>query len=382
MQIGVERFSGARLRQALDYSLVTAKSLADGVGVSPSNITKYMSGDLKPSPNIFEQIRIFLKFPTQYFLDEASVIPDGEIKQWRSLKAATKRARKRGESILEWQIESHSYFRNYFDFPRFQSINSETPINHRTINSEFIEQITKGLRETWGIGTQPIKNLTRQVECFGICVGHANFGSEKLDAVSCIRDKIPFILLNSQVTSAARLRFNVAHELGHILLHSNVTLSDFETDGVFDELEEQAHYFAAALLLPDTAFTNDFWAPTLKCLEGLKKKWNVSIQAMMRRAFELNLITSAQFSYLNIAISKKGWRSQEPLDDSTTIEKPRLFGQSIERMKSDHGKSPSDIMSEIPFPTWIAEELWAVPNGVLTNNSSSSSAENVLQFRN
>jgi Zn-dependent peptidase ImmA (M78 family)/transcriptional regulator with XRE-family HTH domain len=380
MQIGVDRFSGVRLRQALDYSLVTAKSLADAVGVSPSNITKYISGDLKPSPNVFDQIRVFLKFPEQFFLDEAPVVPNGEIKKWRSLKAATKRARKKGESILEWQIESHNYFRCYFDFPRFQSLEFETPIDHKQISSESIEQLTARLREIWGIGTQPIKNLTRIVECFGICVCRANFDNEKQDAVSCVRDGIPYILLNSQIQSSSRLRFNVAHELGHILLHSSVTQCEFENEDVFDELEEQAHYFASALLLPEAAFTNDFWAPTLKCLEGLKKKWNVSIQAMMRRALELNLITSAQFGYLNIGISKRGWRVQEPLDDVTPIEKPRLFEQSLERMSSDHGKTPIDILSELPFPSWIAEELWAVPSGTFID-SSVESPVNILPFR-
>lgn len=380
MQIGVDRFSGVRLRQALDYSLITAKSLADAVGVSPSNITKYISGDLKPSPSVFNQIRVFLNFPEQFFLDEAPIVPAGEIKKWRSLKAATKRSRKKGESILEWQIESYNYFCEYFNFPRFQSFDLETPIEYRQINSDFIEKLASQLREKWEIGQRPIKNLTRLVECFGICVCHANFENEKQDAVSCIRNKVPYILLNSQVRSSSRIRFNVAHELGHILLHSNITQDEFDNEDIFDELEEQAHYFASALLLPEDAFTNDFWAPTLKCLEGLKKKWNVSIQAMMRRALELNLITSAQFGYLNIGISKKGWRTHEPLDDVTPIEKPRLFEQSLERMKSDHGKTPIDILTELPFPSGIAGELWSVPPRIFSD-SPIETPENILPFR-
>ena len=380
MQIGVNRFSGVRLRQALDYSLVTAKSLADAVGVSPSNITKYISGDLKPSPSVFNKIRDFLNFPDHFFLNEAPDVPTGEIKKWRSLKAATKRSRKKGESMLEWQIESYRYFRGYFDFPCFQSLEFESPIEHKQINSELIEMLAGKLRKKWEIGLHPIRNLTRLVECFGICVCRANFGNERQDAVSCVRNKVPYILLNSQVQSSSRIRFNVAHELGHILLHSNITQHEFENEDVFNELEEQAHYFASALLLPESSFTNDFWAPTLKCLEGLKKKWNVSIQAMMRRALELNLITSAQFGYLNIGISKKGWRIQEPLDDVTPIEKPRLFKQSLERMRSDHGKTPIDILSELPFPCWIAEELWGVPSGMFIDDSIGQH-KNIIPFR-
>lgn len=256
----------------------------------------------------------------------------------------------------------------------------ETPIEHKQINSEFIERLAGQLRESWGIGQQPIKNLTRLAECFGICICHANFGNEKQDAVSCVRNKVPYVLLNSQVQSSSRNRFNVAHELGHILLHSNITQDEFDNEDVFNELEEQAHYFASALLLPEVAFTNDFWAPTLKCLEGLKKKWNVSIQAMMRRALELNLMTTAQFGYLNIGISKKGWRIQEPLDDVTPIEQPRLFGQSLERMRSDHSKTPMDVLSEIPFPSWVAEELWAVPSGTLIADSVED-LEKIISFR-
>lgn len=380
MQVGVEKFSGRRLKQALDYSLITAKSLADAVDVSASNITKYIGGDLKPSPNVFDRIRIYLKFPPQFFLDDGDqeIAKDG-LKQWRSLKAATKRARKRGEVLLEWQIESYSYFKNYFNYPTYQKKMVSSPIDHRAINSDFIEQLTVDLRESWGVGLQPIKNLTRQVECDGVCVSHADLGNDKLDAVSCVRAGVPYILINSQIASSSRFRFNVAHELAHILIHSTVTEKQLEDEGLYDELEEQAHYFAAALLLPAEAFANDFWAPTLKCLEGLKLKWNVSIQAMMRRALDLNLITSAQFGYLNIAINRKGWRSKEPLDDTTPIERPRLFGQSLERMESDHGKSPKEIINDLPFPPWVAGQLWSVNATVFSLPTEESDAV-VLKF--
>lgn len=51
----------------------------------------------------------------------------------------------------------------------------------------------------------------------------------------------------------------------------------------------------------------------LKC-RWIKRKWRVSMQAMMFRARQLGIISGNQFSYMMRQISKNGWRKQEPGD--------------------------------------------------------------------
>ena len=77
----------------------------------------------------------------------------------------------------------------------------------------------------------------------------------------------------------------------------------------------------------------------------------------MRRALELNLITSSQFSYLNIAISRKGWRVKEPLDDEVLPEQDRLFEQSVEQMSIRHAVDHCQILEAVAVPNDVARSM-------------------------
>lgn len=357
MQIGVEEFNGSRLKEALEYRQDTYTKLAEAVGVVPSNITKYVNGDLKPSPAVFDQIALYLNCPTVFFLSPSSETGAQEVSLWRSLKSATKRSRKRGSVILEWQRRCYQYLSEHFEYPRFEAPQIDVPDHFSEIDSEFIDNYCLLLRESWGLDTRPISHLVRLLERQGFCISTLALNNKKQDAVSTVVDGIPYILLNSEITSAARIRFNVAHELGHVLLHRSVTQEDLEDNDSFNEIEEQAHYFASSLLLPEKPFASDFWAPTLKCIETIKAKWNVSMQSIMRRALELNLITSSQFSYLNISISRKGWRVKEPLDDEVVPERDRLFEQSVEQMSIRYSVGIRQILDTVAVPNDVARSM-------------------------
>jgi len=56
----------------------------------------------------------------------------------------------------------------------------------------------------------------------------------------------------------------------------------------------------------------------------------VSIQALIRRAFDLHLISDRQFRYLFEQLSTKGWRLNEPSNLDVPAEKPRGLRQMAE----------------------------------------------------
>ncbi len=92
-------------------------------------------------------------------------------------------------------------------------------------------------------------------------------------------------MLGSDKDSAARSRFDAAHELAHLILHNSVTKLG---PPLHKLLEEQANRFAGAFLLPVDGFTNDIGALlTLNSLWVLKRKWRVSIAAMIHRCAEI-----------------------------------------------------------------------------------------------
>ncbi len=379
MQIGVDNFCGARLAQAMEFRMVNNGMLAEQLNVSPPTITKYLKGDLRPKPENFVKIYQCLGFPPAFFTSSVPSYGEGQ-KLWRSLASAKKVARMRGEVVLDWQVELWKHFNSIFDLPPFdlEQFQIKSP-DFNAISYDRIEEIALQIRLHWGAGQQPLRNLIRSMERSGVVVNAVNLMVEKLDAVSTIREGTPYVLLNSFEHASARTRFDAAHELGHIILHSRVGSKALKKEA-FPILEDQAHYFASALLLPAEAFLRDLWAPTMKCFVELKSKWVVSVQAMMRRSLELNAITESQYSYLNIAISKKNWRKVEPLDDSLKLEQPRLFAKCLEKLQNEKDVSPAQTLDELRLPVDIAEQVFAVERGFF-DGSKENEQTNVLEFK-
>ena len=135
-----------------------------------------------------------------------------------------------------------------------------------------------------------------------------------------------------------RQRLSVAHELGHLLLHQTL-------QGKFDDIEKEANQFAGELLFPEDAARQELVPPiTLSGLADLKRKRGMSLQALIFKALEIDVIDERQANSLRVQISKKGWRKQEPEALYIKPEKPRalrrmaevLYGDPIDYKKFAH----------------------------------------------
>jgi len=119
-----------------------------------------------------------------------------------------------------------------------------------------------------------------------------------------------------------RVRYSIAHELGHLVLHPTIK-------GQISDAEKEADQFAAEFLMPEIAMRRELAPPiTLPSVSRLKARWRVAIQALVRRAFELAIITKRQYTYLFEQIGARGWRTSEPVE--VPIEKPRAFKKMAE----------------------------------------------------
>src|SRR5439155_14410703 len=149
-----------------------------------------------------------------------------------------------------------------------------------------------------------------------IIVAHSELGCEALDSFSEWAGDTPYIFLGAEKTCAVRARFNLGHELGHLILHRRVDEKHVRyIPSDHRKMEEQAHRFAGAFLLPAKSFGRDVYAVTLEALRSLKPKWKVAIGALLKRAEHLGFISERQLQRTWIAYSRRGWRSREPLDD-------------------------------------------------------------------
>ena len=171
---------------------------------------------------------------------------------------------------------------------------------------DAIERAAEQCRRAWGIGMGPIKHIGRVAEGNGVIVIRYLRHADKIDAFARRGDR-NIIVLNTYRTSTSRWVYDVAHELGHFVLHEAVETGSKET-------ETQANLFAGALLLPRRSFAREFaarsfsWAHVMQ----LKQRWVVSASAIIRRAFELALIHPVAYRQHYQYMSARGWLKREP----------------------------------------------------------------------
>jgi len=220
----------------------------------------------------------------------------------------------------------------------------------QALTDKEIEAIALSVREKLGLGTQPITNLVRTLEKAGIAIlRYASLANVKMDGLSQHTElgRPLCAIIARDEPSRVREYFSLAHELGHIVLHSQVSTQRYDALADAKILEDQANRFASSFLLPAQAFLNDLMAPTLGYFEFLKRKWHVSIAAMIRRCYDLEQIDRAAYASLNVRLSQKRWRTKEPLDDVLEIEKPILLEQIFRTLSEREGISGARVAQEL-----------------------------------
>ena len=132
-------------------------------------------------------------------------------------------------------------------------------------------------------------------------------------------------------------------------------------------MERQAHLFAGAFLVPEGPLSRSLYSPTLNAFRYLKQHWLVSISALIHRSEDVGLIDAEQARRLWIALSRRGWRREEPLDDSIPIEEPRLLRTAFELMTQRAPEMRTAIGAQLGLDDDDIEELSALPAGFLSD---------------
>jgi Zn-dependent peptidase ImmA (M78 family) len=175
-----------------------------------------------------------------------------------------------------------------------------------------IEHIATQTRRHWQLGDGPIANVVALLETHGAVLSRFAMGSENVDAFSCWLSKRPYIVLGSGKQSAVRSRFDAAHELAHLILHQDVSQEDLESPKVRTRVEREANQFAGAFLLPRPSLLAEFYSNRLSHLQGLKRRWRVSMQALAHRAMQIGALDEDQYINFRKQMSSQKWLTSEP----------------------------------------------------------------------
>ncbi len=361
------KYVADRLREARMARGYNISEFANFIGLSKQVISQYEIGRTKPSTETLQRISRGLKLPISYFTNPRSRQSEGNTIFFRSLEVATKKDRERLRCRLHWAADIFAHLSEFIDFPPvdlptiddYISIKDrgvELNCEHRVgIGKHVIDEIAYGLRSKWKLGHGPITNLISLLESKGIIVVKEPFFSRvtgdvsqaPTDALSGWINGRPFVYLSQDKESAARSRFDAAHELGHLLLHYDVEIT---SKSILNDIEKEANYFAGTFLLPKNTFGKEVTSlsTSLNHFEVLKRRWKVSIAAMMYRCNkDLAVLSESQARYLWRQLNAKGWRIKEPLDDELEEEIPSLLNRAIIMLSQHQIRTPSEIREHL-----------------------------------
>lgn len=360
-----EKIKEARI--ARGYTLA---ELAEKIGVTRQSVSKYELGLSTPSASIFNNIVQTLGFPLAFFFTEDKVQAEhGEPIFFRSLKSADRKNRDISEIRAKWMKKICLFIKKYINFPKVNFPDLDDSLIKDKYSFEDIEQIANLVRDYWNIGRGPIENLAFLLERNGFLISKLGINDEKIDAFSTWIAERPVIFLGSDKECAVRSRFDLAHELGHAILHKHHHPSKLQEPKSLKLIEKEANMFASAFLLPKDTFGMEIMSTSLDHFIMLKRRWKVSIQAMVYRCNELKYLTDDQTLYIRKKMAKLNMRKNEPLDDELIPEKPVVIRQAVEMLLDKKILTKRQIKETFNLPVEEIEELLGLDPGMLSEQA-------------
>lgn len=313
-------FNPDMLRLARDVREFTQVELANKAGFTQALVSKLENGLGQPSEEVIGKLVEILGFPSSFYSqpDRQEGFPHFHYR---------KRARLGAKPLAHINAVINIRRMHVSKLARSYEVDIHKPIPQIDLDHAGVtpEKLAERLREYWMLPRGPIDDLTQLIEDAGGIVIRCRFGTDLLDGISFRSAGLPPIFCMNREVPGDRYRFSLAHELGHMVMHS---IPDDDA-----KMEEQAHRFAAAFLMPATDVRAHLASPKLSTLGRVKAYWRVSIKSLIRRSHQLKLITDHQYKNLMVSYSKS-FKEGEPYP--IEVEEPRrlqaMIAYHIERL--------------------------------------------------
>lgn len=324
-------FVGAKLRLARSFNAMSQAELAGRLEVSGAYISQVESGAKQPSATMLDAISDVLGFEKGFFFEP--LVNEFRDDECHFRKRMTTPAGVRNRMLAHGTLFARvvAYLDNELELP----VPSVPEI--RASTDEAIERAADQCRLQWDLGRDlPIVNMVRVLENAGVVVTNFHADAEKIDAFSRHGPR-PIVVLTTDKDSASRSVFDTAHECGHLVMHTGM-----ETGSA--ERESEADRFASAFLLPRAGFVREFprssrldWT----ALFAMKRRWHVSVAAIVRRARDLRLIDGELYQRAYRYIYARGWHKGEP--EEFDRDPPELLQEAFTALEEVTGETPRDV---------------------------------------
>jgi len=299
-----KRLRQARLMAGLTQQQVVTHLAQLGVSLTKAGLSKYERGGSSPGATLLLKLAQVFGVRSDYFLKEPSVCI-----QWLAFRKFTSLGKRRQERIQAMAAEIVER-QVWLQEKLFPQVKITVPRAHKARTLEDAEKAAAMLRKEWKLENLPLESITKTMEDRG-CIVVMCFNNEgDFHGLSGKANDRYLVSVVSGASSEDRRRFSLAHELGHLVM---------DCEGVtVKEQESLANRFAAAFIVPPTVARQELGehrrSLSFQELGILKRKHGLSMQAWIRRAFDLGIINEGHFRTLCIQFSAKGWRKEEPVE--------------------------------------------------------------------
>jgi Zn-dependent peptidase ImmA (M78 family)/DNA-binding XRE family transcriptional regulator len=323
----MQQVRGEMIQLARESRGLTQSQLAKLTEISQARISKFESNEKEINEEAIIKIAKILDYPQAFFARNIPLRGLGVsgIFHRKRLSIPIQILKKIQAEFSIRMVEVMTLLNNV-------EIQCEYSFHHYDIGEyNSPEQIAELLRAQWALPVGPIKNIIDVIENAGGIVFKYDLETRKLDAQSnWISGSPPIFFVNKHIPTD-RMRFTLAHEIGHILMHEYPT----------PNMEKEADQFASAFLMPKDEISQDLIPFSIERAVSLKSKWKVSIAAIIMRAYDIGIISSTQKQRYFTQLGILGYRKEEPVQ--LPEEEPSLIRKLIETCQKELGFTIPDF---------------------------------------
>lgn len=359
-------FIGGNLTNLRIMHGYSRKQLSDMLNITEQAVWQYENNYTSPKMTIVNDLKSIFNVKSKYFYKrdvlnryfEPKNIPVMNIAYRSKVMNVISKTQAEAKHI-EFLDSFVNYLTAKLTYPTQKIIQLRNKVIDylNTDNEDRKTQINKVAllaRQELGLRNDTNDNLMFLIEKSGVFIFEKAIGDE-IDAYSLWTNQDrPYIIIGNLKRSAVRRNFDIAHELGHLLLHYRVEFTSLDRKE-HKEIENEANQFAGAFLLPEDSFLDDmqtvFHVTNPDAYIDLKKKWKTSLQVLGYRAANLGVLDPKSHRNFYAALHRKGYLRREPLDETIPLQKPQKTRSIIDLVAK---KGMIDIRQMIEND-WMAE---------------------------
>lgn len=336
-------FNPRMVTLAREAAGLTQHSLAHEVGISQALVSKIEHGLEEPGDSVLQLMSVACGVPVNFFHRDDELLGEGIVDFFhkKRLTLPAKPLRKAHAAANISRLEAIRLmgtleFTDARPFPSF-SIDDYAP-----------DEAAQAVRATWRVPSGPLPNLVALIEAAAVPVFTIDLGHDKLAAISMPGATGSYVIILNSLLPASAQRYALAHELGHLVMH---------TGTASEEMERDADEFASALLMPAEDVRPELRGIRFRDLGPLKPRWRVSLAALIRQAHRLRMISDRQYRTFNIQLNKlPGGRKHEP--GEFDAEQPRLMQYILNHYQHELGYSLDDLLDLMAITRERLDEIY------------------------